>query len=519
MKKTSFLIVLAVPVLVCGCSKKGGSDGGNKPPFEVPVVDVSSIQITQPTPMAVDTTSAVKQVGGKDVIDLYEMSDMHAMIDYNTSSDKGYFGFSGLANFIKDKRDSNPGTILLSSGDMWQGGAESNLTQGKIVAEAMRYVGFESMALGNHEFDWGKDILKRNSDYFKTDMPLLAGNLAYKSDGSMPEFVQGTKIVERGGYKVGIIGTIGDNVEYSIGKSVFFEFKLNSSYDYANEAANKLKNEEHCDVVVWTSHESAEKATVPPNVDAFFGGHEHKDWDLNKGGIPALATRNYGINIAHVQISIDPSTKEVVGRTGELIKGADNLAYLKDETNVKNLFDQYRVETDKAKQYVLNKVKGTFGKSDELADLSTKAMFDAYKDENSIWAFQNGSGGVRTDISGTVTYGDIYTAFPFDNEIVRFEIKGSDLKDFWYNSKYDNPRNLNIYCPAKSYSEYDTSKTYNIITTDYVCTNVLHMEENEFTRFAGTVIRDCVAKYIYENNNLNSEDYKRSLQCFMRPAN
>ena len=142
-------------------------------------------------------------------------------------------------------------------------------------------------------------------------------------------------------------------------------------------------------------------------------------------------------------------------------------------------------------------------------------MFDEFKDENTVAAFQNGNGGVRNDIKeGKVTYGDIYTAFPFDNEIVKFEIKGSDIANFFEGS---NVRNLNLYCPTKKLSEFDTSKTYTMIATDYVCTNVLELSEDKFTRFAGTVIRDCVAKYIYNNSNLNSENFKSSLSDYSRP--
>jgi len=512
MKKSSLTILLLVPLFLGACSS-------SKEPFAVPLVDVSNLSIILPSmPNYADYASAtVKNDGENDIIDIYEISDMHAMIDYNTEPDKGYFGFFGLANYIKEKRTANGGTILLSSGDMWQGGAESNLTQGKIVAEAMRYVGFECMALGNHEFDWGKDVIKRNADYFNVDMPLLAGNLQLKSDSSRPEYVGGSKIVQRGQYKVGIIGTIGDKVEYSIGKSVFADFKLANSFDYAQEEAARLKNAENCDVVVWATHEDAEAINVPNNVDVIFGGHEHKSYNGVKAGVPCMSTANYGQDIAHVSVKLNPSTKQVVEATGETIFGKDSTSYMSDESNLKNLFDQYRVETDKVKQYQLNNVSGKFVKNAELANLSTKAMFEQYKDENTIWALQNGNGGVRSDIEGKVTYGDIYSAFPFDNEIVKFEVKGSDLENFWYNSKYENPRNLNIYCPAKAYSEYDKSKTYSIITTDYVCTNILHMEESEFTRFAGTVIRDCVAKYIYDNNGLNADDFKTSLSDFTRP--
>lgn len=512
MKKTSLFTLLLIPALLAGCGKNGKEPKGA---FAVPLVDVENLQINLPQMPTLDTTSAVKNDGTYDIIDLYEISDMHAMIDSDSS--KGYFGFDGISKFIKDKRNENKGTILLSSGDMWQGGAESNLTQGKIVAEAMRYVGFDCMALGNHEFDWGKDVLVRNSNYFKNDMPLLAGNLQYKADSTRPEFVGGSKVVERGGYKVGVIGTIGQ-IEYSISKTVFSDFKLASSYTFAQEEAQHLKNDLNCDVIVWLSHENTEQlSSVPQYVDAFFGGHEHKDYNLTKTNgssvpAPALATRNYGQDIAHIELKINPSTKAVESASGDIINAASS--YMVSDPNIASLFSQYRVETDKVKQYELNNVSGKFRASSELANLSTKAMFETYKDENTLCAFQNGNGGVRTDLNeGKVNYGHIYTAFPFDNEMVRFEISGADVANFFDLSEV---RSLNVYCPIRKLSQIDQSKTYNIITTDFVCTNYLNYSEDKFSRYAGSVIRDCVAKYIYDTNGLNAENFK-SINEYSRP--
>ena len=516
MKKTLVPALLVLPLLVAGCSKKGSE----KPSFAVPIVDVDKLVINLPT-MPTLPTDSVKTVGEYDYIDLYELSDMHAMIDrhVDTDSEKAYFGFDGLANFIKAKRQDNPGTLLLSSGDMWQGGAESNLTQGKIVAESMRYCGFEAMTLGNHEFDWGKSILSRNSAYFKNDMPLLCGNLKYKEGGQRPDFVVPSKVVTRGAYKVGVIGTIGSTIEDSIAKSVFNEFELSSSYTFAQTEAARLKSEEHCNVVVWCSHEDTETVSAPNGVDVFFGGHEHKDVNTTKSNgssipAPAMATRNYSKDIAHVELKFNHSSNELVSATGELINASDSSAYLVEESNIKSIFDQYRVETDKAKQYQLSNVSGKFVANAELANLSTKAMFEEYKDENTICAFQNGSGGVRSDIeAGMVTYGSVYQAFPFDNEIVKFEIKGSDIPRLFE----EKARNLNVYCTAKKFSEYDSSKTYNIVTTDFVCTNYLKYEESQFTRFAGTVIRDCVAKFIYNNSGLDAKNFSSALSDFTRP--
>lgn len=541
MKKSSLFVLLVLPLVIGMASCTGGRGGrggtsssptsqggtsqaGTSEPdpsrvFEVPVVDVSSLQIDLPPMETWDATSPVKNDGEYDIIDIYEVSDMHAMIDYDTS--KGYWGFAGMANFFKEKREENKGTVIISSGDMWQGGSESNLTRGRIVAEAMRYVGFESMELGNHEFDWGEEVIQHNSTYFTDEMPLLCGNLIYKDTRQRPSYLKPSTIIERGGYKIGVLGTIGA-IEYSIAKSAFANFEITDSADFARSESQRLHEEEHCDIVVWTTHDDAEQLVIPDYVDVIFGGHTHKDIHKDENNpvlnhnVPKLETVNYGGSIAHAQLKINPSTKAVADATGELVKLTSG--YAKQEDNIKNLFDQYQAATNVVKLYELNTVEGVFTAKKELANLSCKAMFDAFKSDDglTLGAMQNGNGGVRKDISaGIVTYGDVYTSFPFDNEVAYFEISGSSLPDFFESSSF---RSCNVYVDQDVLKTIDSAKRYRFITTDYVCTNILGYRESKFTRFASTVIRDTVAEYIFYHSGLNASDYSSSLPEYKAPS-
>ena len=518
MKKQKLLLLLLAIALVgtsaCTTKKRRSSGGGGNSgrTFELPVVDVDNITINLPPMPTFDTTSPVKREGDYDIIDIYEVSDMHAMINYDTQSTHGYFGFSGLANFFSEKRTENAGTIVISSGDMWQGGTDSNMTRGRVVAEGMRYVGFEAMALGNHEFDWGEDVIKRNANYFKDEMPLMAGNLIKVETGAMPDYLVPSRVIERGGYKIGVIGTIG-GVETSIAKNVFDGiFKINDSEDFAKEEAKRLREEENCDAVVWMSHEGAAEAHVPDNIDAFFGGHVHLNLDdtqaeTNVGHeVAKLCTKNYGSAIAHATLKMNKDTKKCVDVDGEIIEGKNNLKYLTDEANVKNLLSQYDEVTKPVKGYQLNKVSGTFRKGEELANLSCKAMFDTFKDDSTIAAIQNGNGGVRNDITaGMVTYDHVATSFPFDNEIVYIVRKGSQLKDF-----FDDIGNLNLYVSTTKFSDFERDKEYKILTTDYVCTNKLGLTSSQYTPFPGSVIRDVVAKFIFDNSGLKADNFNKS---------
>jgi 2',3'-cyclic-nucleotide 2'-phosphodiesterase/3'-nucleotidase len=90
-------------------------------------------------------------------LDILAINDFHGAL---AAADRNP-GAAALAAYLKAERAKNPaGTLVLSAGDMFQGSPDSNLLYGKTVVAFMNEVGFDAMALGNHEFDWGLDILR-----------------------------------------------------------------------------------------------------------------------------------------------------------------------------------------------------------------------------------------------------------------------------------------------------------------------------------------------------------------------
>ena len=105
------------------------------------------------------------------IIDFYVLNDLHGKFcDTDTQP-----GVDNLASYLKDRENYDDNVILFSSGDMWQGAAESNLTEGLIITEWMNELNFVSMTLGNHEYDWGEDLIRKNKE--AAEFPFLAINI------------------------------------------------------------------------------------------------------------------------------------------------------------------------------------------------------------------------------------------------------------------------------------------------------------------------------------------------------
>ena len=80
-----------------------------------------------------------------------------------------------LATIIRQVRAETPNVLLLDAGDVFQGTAESLLSGGEAMAVPMNALGYDAIAVGNHEFDWGVAEAGRLLSLF--DAPVLAANL------------------------------------------------------------------------------------------------------------------------------------------------------------------------------------------------------------------------------------------------------------------------------------------------------------------------------------------------------
>lgn len=97
-------------------------------------------------------------------IRILHMNDFHGFAEpYKPlGSDEMLGGISYLSEVANKLRKEKP-SLLLSAGDMIQGNNWANLSQGESVIALMNAMGFDAMVVGNHEFDFGQDILKKES--------------------------------------------------------------------------------------------------------------------------------------------------------------------------------------------------------------------------------------------------------------------------------------------------------------------------------------------------------------------
>ena len=468
-------------------------------------------------------TGEIKQDTDNVYFDFYEISDFHGAVNYNP--DNKELGLARLSTYYDTKRRENPGgTFLISGGDMWQGSADSNLTRGTMVTYAMDVMDFDAMTLGNHEFDWTTKWIKNNAE--RATFPLLAANLIDTATGETASFVHKSTVIQRGDYKVGIIGTIGDNIKNTIIASALEGYEFANEISTVKAEASRLRSEEHCDIVVWSAHQDAAllKSRVSgddPGVDLVFGGHSHNTFDETLNEIAFLQSKAYSHSLPHAQLRLNKQTRNVSLVTHEVDDNPASGTYDEDPdiVGIKKQYDERFINP--VKNQKVGKASGKFTTSETLANFAVYSMKEElkrsneYKNYDILCSFHNINGGVRKDIeAGEILFGTVYESFPFDNEIVIVKVKGKTL---WKNVIPTG--NTAIWRAYKNEVEdIQDNEEYYFITTDFLLTNADYFADVDTLDviYTNILVRDSVANQIKSMKTIAPENFKSTLQEFNR---
>ena len=445
------------------------------------------------------------------VLDLFAINDLHGK--FCDSDAQG--GVDELTTYLKNAYETEDHVILLSSGDMWQGSSESNLTKGYIVTEWMNHLNFVSMTLGNHEYDWGETYVENNATL--AGFPFLAINIFDRDTGERVSYGQSSILVQRGGARIGIIGAMGDCYSSISGEmSGDFFFKTGRELTELVKAESQKLREAGADFIIYSIHDgygsggsgsisdSALSSYYDPilsegYVDIVFEGHSHQQYVLTDGdGVYHLQGGGDNKGIIHAEAGINFANGSSTVTVAEFIP-ASAYAQLEDDPIVDTLMEKYKEQVS-----VGDAVLGyndTYRSGDSLRQLVAELYADVAEQAFPEYDVVLGGGflSVRSPYNlgvGEVTYAQLQMLMPFDNTLVLCSVKGSDLK-----SKFINTSNDNYFI---GYTEYglslggriDNNATYYILVDTYTST----YGPNRLTEIArytdGVYARDLLAAYI-----------------------
>lgn len=449
--------------------------------------------------------------------DFYAINDLHGKF-VNTDNT---VGVEGLTTYLKQSAELDDNPILLSSGDMWQGGAESNLTKGAIITSWMNAMNFASMTVGNHEYDWGEEYVEANANLAK--FPLLAINIYEKSTNKPVDYCKSSVIVECRGLQVGIIGAIGDCYSsISSDKTEDIYFKTGSELTALVKAEAEKLRSEGAELVIYSLHDGY--GTKPSNdkisdsdlaayydialssgyVDLVFEGHSHIGYTL-RDSKNVYHLQNNGDNggISHAELEYNFANGEYEVNVAEQIS-SNKYSSLSPAPLISELLERYKSVIEKANEVVGN----NSASRNKEAVLSTVAKL-YYEAGNARWGSKykivlgGGFLSIRSPYylkTGSIVYGDLQSILPFDNEIVLCSVKGRELVN-----KFLKTSNSNYYIFCGEYgnsvkNSINYNSTYYIITdtySAYYAPNKLTIVESYGKNIFA---RDLLADYIKAGN-------------------
>ena len=157
---------------------------------------------------------SVLAAGAQKKLEILHTNDTHSCVmplnpNLADTAVAGRGGFLRRVAMVKEEREKNPNLLLIDSGDFSQGSPYYTLFRGEVEVGLMNEMGYDAVAIGNHEFDFGLDNMARL--FRMAQFPVLCAN--YDFTGTVVEgLVKPYVILKRNGLKVGIFGLAPRNV-------------------------------------------------------------------------------------------------------------------------------------------------------------------------------------------------------------------------------------------------------------------------------------------------------------------
>ena len=487
---------------------------------------------------APSATSQSVAIGAQQILVLHT-NDIHGRLEpERVASSNGSFESGGIANLaalLARQRAIAPGrTLLLDGGDAWQGSFISNANKGAAVVQAMNLMGYDAETLGNHEFDWGQDVLRARAA--EARFPFLAANVV-DAAGEVPAFARPYVVKDLGVARVGIIG-IANPATPIISKpanvaGLRFLPAAETVRRYLDEVRAKA------DVVIVMTHlsrtgvdDDRQLARDVPGIDLIVAAHSHTALQVpvREGATTIVQAGAFAQYLGQVILTVDPATRHVTAATGGLIPvvGGKIPADAQVAKLVAERADEAKAVTSRVVGRTLVDLPQVTRGESALGDLIADAMLEYCREQGwgSDVALYNGS-GIRSSMSvGDITYGKVYEVLPFDDLVVGIDLNGGQLVTIYRRSLSDRGANLAISGGTFSYQSGSitratvggaaiaSDRTYHVCTIDY-----LALGGDGQTTFTsgknivyGDIAADAVAEYLTRHSPVSPRIEGRIVQ-------
>ena len=386
-------------------------------------------------------------------------------------------GIEQMGALIASLKAKSPNVAVVSAGDMV--GASpllSALFQDEPTIEAMNIVGVDFNALGNHEFDYGIDHIRRlqaggcainaktnladcggreanRATFAGANFKFLAANVVFTATNQtlFPAYA----IKEFEGIKIAFIGVVTRETPALVRPGGTAGVTFLDEAESVNALIPGLR-QQGVEAIVVMIHEGGLQSggindcadftgvlkpiveKFDPAVDVVTSAHSHRAYICDFAGKLTTSAGSYGTLITEIDLSLDRNTRKVIS------KSAQNLIVSPDgpkDARLTELVEKYQKLSEPREQKVIGRitrevslVTDAAGES-SLGNLIADAHLSATASPNkggAVIAFNNPT-SLRAPINpaadGTVNYGALFTVQPFQNNLIVMTMTGKQIKN------------------------------------------------------------------------------------------
>ncbi|HCE4629149.1 bifunctional UDP-sugar hydrolase/5'-nucleotidase UshA [Vibrio parahaemolyticus] len=454
MKFSKSLLVVAVGAALAGC----GSDSDN-------------------SPVTCETADSCTK------FTVLHTNDNHGRFWENSKGEYGMAARKTLIDSIRAEVESSGGeTILLSGGDINTGVPESDMQDAEPDFIGMNLLGYDAMAVGNHEFDNALDVLNKQIQW--ADFPMLAANIYKKDiDGKVTDerYFAPYKVFTINGLKVAVVGLTTKDTAKLVNPSNVADIYFEDPQVEIKKVLKEIEANETVDLVFATTHmghyqDGNHGSEAPGDVllarsleegqlDAIIGGHSQNPVCMEPGtneyadfkpgdecapdqqnGTYIMQAHEWGKYVGRADFeyydgklhlanyALIPVNLKAKDANGDYQFIAEEI---KPDAVVKQILRTYQ---EQGQDLLDVKVSSTDGKLEgdrgvvrsqqtNLGHLLGEA-YRTYELVKADFGVMN-SGGVRDSIqAGDITYRDVLTVQPFGNFVTKATMTGKEVKEY-----------------------------------------------------------------------------------------
>ncbi len=406
-------------------------------------------------------------------------NDHHGRFWQNQYGEYGMAARKTLIDNIRAEVEAEGGSLLLlSGGDINTGVPESDLQDAEPDFKGMTKIGYDAMALGNHEFDNPLEVLFKQREW--ANFPMLSANTYDKATGE--RLFQPYQIFDKQGVKIAVIGLTTEDTAKIGNPEYIGGIEFRDPKEEAKKVIAELKKTENPDLIIAVTHmghyQNGENGVNAPGdvalaryldegeLDMIVGGHSQEpvcmegpnlvkknfapgdeckpdvqngtyivqafewgkyvgraDYEFRNGELNMVSYDLVPVNLKK-KVKVDGESKRVFATT-EIAEDKDMLDFL-------------RPYQEKGQEKLGAKVAESNGKLEgdrnvvrfqqtNLGRLIASAHMQRAKADFSVM----NSGGVRDSIAaGDITYKDVLKVQPFANILTYVDMSGQEVLDY-----------------------------------------------------------------------------------------